>query len=231
MAKPFMSPTLPEELPDDPLTWAKAWLDEARSQGVRRNPNAMTLATVASSGKPSMRVVLCKEFLADPGYIVFHTNYRSQKVIEIDSNPNVAVTFHWDALGRQIRLEGLAVLSPKDESDSYFASRNWGSQLGAWGSDQSKSIETREALIDQLRERAQQIGVRVSDDLQTLLEEAPLIHRPPHWGGIRVWPHTVELWLEGADRIHDRARWSRSMQPAGKHDYDVGHWSGTRLQP
>jgi len=214
------------------MTWAAAWLQEATVQAVQRNPNSMTLVTVSESGQPSARVVLCKSFIADPGYVVLYTNYKSQKVVEIQLRPNVAATFHWDALGRQIRLEGIAVNSPEKESDDYFATRDWGSQLGAWGSDQSAPLESRRALRDQVLDRARSLGVDVTDDLRSLKDDQiPTISRPPHWGGIRIWPSRLELWIEGADRIHDRATWSRTLTPSGDHDFDTGPWVGTRLQP
>jgi len=232
MTNPFLAPTLPDELPDNPMDWAEAWLQEATTQSVQRNPNSMTFVSVAGNGQPSARVVLCKSFVADPGYVVFYTNYKSRKVDELVSHPNVAATFHWDALGRQIRLEGLAVYSPDSESDEYFATRDWGSQIGAWGSDQSASLVSRQALREQVRDRARELGVAVSDDLQSLDgEQHPAIARPPHWGGIRIWPTHIELWIEGADRIHDRALWSRSLTSAGEHDFDASPWAGSRLQP
>ena len=220
MTNPYLAPTLPERLPDNPMDWAEAWLQEATTQSVQRNPNSMTFVSVADNGQPSARVVLCKSFVADPGYLVFYTNYKSRKVDELVSQPGVAATFHWDALGRQIRLEGLAVYSPDVESDEYFATRDWGSQIGAWGSDQSAALTSRQALREQVRDRARALGVDVSDDLQTLDgEQKPRIARPPHWGGIRIWPTHIELWIEGADRIHERAIWSRSLTPAGDHDF------------
>jgi pyridoxamine 5'-phosphate oxidase len=232
MTNPFLAPTLPDELPDNPMDWAEAWLQEATTQSVQRNPNSMTFVSVAGNGQPSARVVLCKSFVADPGYVVFYTNYKSRKVVELVSQPNVAATFHWDALGRQIRLEGLAVYCPDSESDEYFASRDWGSQIGAWGSDQSAALVSRQALREQVRDRARTLGVAVSDDLQSLAgEQQPVIARPPHWGGIRIWPTDIELWIEGADRIHDRALWTRSLTRAGEHDFDVSPWTGSRLQP
>jgi pyridoxamine 5'-phosphate oxidase len=214
------------------MCWAEAWLDEATSRGVQRNPNSMTMVTVAADGQPSSRVVLCKAFRADPGYLVFYTNYGSRKVTELDANPLVAASFHWDVLGRQIRLEGRAVRSPAAESDNYFASRDRGSQLGAWASDQSAPIATREALLEQLRSRAKNLGFEASEDLQTISNvDRPSIPRPSHWGGIRIWPSTVELWIEGQDRIHDRARWNRTLQQTDEHEFAVGQWRSTRLQP
>jgi pyridoxamine 5'-phosphate oxidase len=228
----FLAQRLPDELPGNPMHWAAAWLDEATSQQVQRNPNSMTLVTVGAEGWPSARVVLCKDFVPDPGYLVFYTNYRSRKVLELRANPRVAVTFHWDALGRQVRIEGIAMLSPAAESDAYFASRHWGSQLGAWGSDQSAPLASRDALFAQLRERAAELELNVSDDLQSLQDaDRPAIPRPDHWGGVRVWANRVELWIEGKDRIHDRACWQRSLDGKDEHEFTAGPWQGTRLQP
>ncbi len=232
MVNPYLAACLPDDLPDDPMTWAEAWLQEANTQSVQRNPNSMTLVTVADDGQPSARVVLCKSFVADPGYLVFYTNYQSRKVVELEANRSVATCFHWDALGRQIRLEGTAVYSPADESDEYFASRDWGSKIGAWGSDQSAPLVSRQALRDQVRDRARALGVDVSDDIQAVADDAcPTIARPPHWGGIRIWPSRIELWVEGTDRIHDRAAWTRTLSKKGEHDFVPSAWTGARLQP
>ena len=214
------------------MDWAAAWLDEATRQAVQRNPNSMTLATVGSDGVPSLRVVLCKSFVPDPGYLVFYTNYKSRKVAELRANPAAAVTFHWDALGRQVRIEGTAVFSPPEESDAYFASRDRGSQLGAWGSDQSAPLGSREALFQQLQDRARSLGLNVSDDMQSIESmDGSAIPRPEHWGGVRVWASAVELWIEGPDRIHDRARWRRTLAQHAGHEFAAGDWEGTRLQP
>jgi pyridoxamine 5'-phosphate oxidase len=232
VTSPYLAQRLPEALPGNPMHWAAAWLDEAARQNMQRNPNSMTLATAGSDRKPSARVVLCKDFVPDPGYVVFYTNYQSRKVAELRANPHVAVTFHWDTLGRQVRIEGTAVFSPAAESDAYFATRDRGSQLGAWGSDQSAPLASREALLQQLRKRARDLGLNVSDDLQSIESVGRgAIPRPEHWGGIRVWASSVELWIEGADRVHDRARWRRALDEVGVHDFAVGNWEGTRLQP
>ena len=162
MSNPYLAPTLPDDLPDDPMSWAAAWLQEATDQSVQRNPNSMTLVTVSDAGQPSARVVLCKNFVADPGYLVVYTNYMSRKVVEIESQANVAATFHWDALGRQIRLEGTAVYSPDKESDDYFATRDWGSQLGAWASRQSRPLGSRaELLAEVAKVEARHLGGRI----------------------------------------------------------------------
>lgn len=214
------------------MHWAEAWLKEATEQAVQRNPNSMTFATTRDNSQPSARVVLCKKFVADPGYVVCYTNYKSDKARDVADNPNVALVFHWDALGRQIRIEGEALRSPDSESDEYFVSRDWGSQLGAWGSDQSSPLASRAALIAQVGKRAMKLGVGVAANLKSVaVADRPLIPRPPHWGGIRVWARRIELWVEGTDRIHDRARWERSLVRESDHSFTTGAWSGTRLQP
>ncbi|HLT89605.1 MAG TPA: pyridoxamine 5'-phosphate oxidase [Woeseiaceae bacterium] len=224
---------LPESLPADPLHWVEAWLGEAVARGITRNPNAMTLATVAANGAPSARVVLCKHFVPDPGYLVFFTNYRSRKARELEHNARAAACFHWDALGRQVRIEGPTVRSPAEESDAYFATRPWGSQLGAWASDQSTPLASRAALVGQVRQRAAELGLALGADTATLAAgtQPPAIPRPPHWGGIRLWVESVELWVEGADRLHDRAVFRRELAPRDAHSFTATDWTGSRLQP
>jgi pyridoxamine 5'-phosphate oxidase len=223
---------LPDLLPDDPMPLADAWLKEATTNAGARNPNAMTLATVGAGGQPALRVVLCKLFVPDPGYAVFYTNYRSRKGCELAQNPRVAATFYWDNLGLQIRLEGPAVRSPATESDEYFATRDRGSQLGAWGSDQSAPIASHGALVRQIRERAGQLGIALGDeDGQAVADRGSAIVRPPHWGGVRIWVAAIELWVEGKDRIHDRASWRRELVPTDEHGFSVSPWTGMRLQP
>ena len=211
------------------MHWAKAWFDVAWNKRVQRNANAMTLVTVDAEHRPSARIVLCKGFEADPGYLVFYTNYRSRKIAELDTNPHVGLVFHWDAIGRQIRIEGLACRSPDEESDRYFATRDAGSQLGAWASDQSSPLASRQDLLDQMATRATELGVELDDEGRPA--EDSVIARPPHWGGIRVWANRVELWIEGADRIHDRACWTRSLTRQDDDTFETGDWTGTRLQP
>jgi pyridoxamine 5'-phosphate oxidase len=214
------------------MHWVDAWLIEAAERGVQRNPNCMAIVSCGNDSRPTARMVLCKEFRPDPGYLVFYTNYNSTKSRQILENPNVAVLFHWDQLGRQVRIEGQALRSPDAESDAYFATRDWGSQIGAWGSDQSAPLESRNALIAQVSKRALKLGVNVARNLQSIIgSDQPAIPRPPHWGGYRVWASHVELWIEGKDRIHDRARWERTLVRQDEVSFVAGEWSGTRLQP
>ena len=213
------------------MHFADAWLKEAMANAGIRNSNSMTLASAGADGQPSARVVLCKLFVPDPGYLVFYTNYRSRKGLELIGNPKVAAVFYWDNLGLQIRLEGLAVRSPAEESDAYFATRDRGSQLGAWGSDQSAAIPSRHALVQQVKQRAAQLGINLDAGEQALVDAAPPIPRPPHWGGVRIWASAIELWVEGKDRIHDRAAWKRDLIRADEYSFFVSPWSGMRLQP
>jgi pyridoxamine 5'-phosphate oxidase len=223
---------LPDDLPSDPMHWADAWLKEATAAKVQRNPNSMTIASVGADSRPSSRVVLCKEFVPDPGYLVFYTNYRSTKSLELAANPNAAALLHWDAMGRQIRIEGTVVRSPEAESDAYFATRDWGSQLGAWGSDQSETIDSHDALVSQVRQRAVDLGLKLDPDTQALVDDdIPHIARPAHWGGFRLWATMIELWIEGKSRIHDRASWHRDIVRASAHTFSTTPWTGRRLQP
>ena len=215
---------LPEILPDDPMHQAKRWFDRTNSEKWQPNPNAMTLSTVDKNNAPSSRIVLCKYFVADPGYIVFFTNYNSRKGEEIKDNSEVSLVFHWDNIGRQLRIKGIAVYSPPSESDEYFASRNRGSKISAWGSDQSQPVESRSELIKQMNDKLDEF-----DSSGTHNEKE--IPRPPHWGGIRVWAHEIELWMDGEDRVHDRARWTRKLKINQDNSFSTSKWIGTRLQP
>jgi len=216
---------LPTPLPDDPMPVAAAWLADATERALQPNPNALVITTVGRETQPAARVVLCKEFVAVPGYLVFYTNYQSRKAREIAANSRVGALFHWDGLGRQVRIEGVAIRSPAQESDAYFASRPGGSQLGAWASDQSEPVVSREALLEQLHGRAAELGVSVPPG------DEPAIPRPAHWGGFRLWASRVELWTEGDSRIHDRALWERRLTRDSEHSFQTSDWQSTRLQP
>lgn len=215
---------LPEILPDDPMHQAKRWFDRTNSEKWQPNPNAMTLSTVDKNNAPSSRIVLCKYFVADPGYIVFFTNYNSRKGKEIRDNSEVSLVFHWDNIGRQLRIKGIAVYSPSSESDEYFASRNRGSQISAWGSNQSQPVESRSELIKQMNDKLDEFDISGTHNEKE-------IPRPPHWGGIRVWAHEIELWMDGEDRVHDRARWTRKLKINQDNSFSTSKWIGTRLQP
>jgi len=214
---------LPDDLPHDPMPLLERWLREAIEQKVQPNPDAMSLATADKDGAPSARIVLCKKFVADPGYLVFFTNRESRKGLALEARPRAAANFFWDALDRQAIVEGPVTLSPDEESDAYFASRPLESRLAAWASEQSRPIQSRRAMVEKTREAWTRFGVREGD------EEAE-IPRPPFWGGFRIWAERVQLWVSGPGRLHDRAVWTRGLRPAGA-GFDCEAWRSTRLQP
>jgi pyridoxamine 5'-phosphate oxidase len=221
---------LPEILPPDPLVVLKQWMAESWQRQLQPNPNAMVLATSEGDGRPSARVVLCKEIVAQPGYLVFFTNYLSRKGQQLARNPRAAAVIHWDALHRQVRIEGPVVQAPSIDSDAYFASRPWQSRIGAWASQQSQPVASREILRKAVASTAARFGVPDPVQEQDNAGEHA-IPRPPHWGGYRLWADSVELWVEGEGRIHDRARWTRELELRTDGPFSAGPWSATRLQP
>jgi pyridoxamine 5'-phosphate oxidase len=222
---------LPEPLPVEPLTLVRRWLEEAWAARAQPNANSMVLATSTPDGRPSARVVLCKELVPEPGYVVFYTNYLSQKGRQLKDNPRAAAVLHWDALHRQVRLEGAVARAPDSDSDSYFAARAWQSRIGAWASAQSEPLASRAQLLEAVKQTAQRFGAPMPGSESAADSLEVRVPRPPHWGGYRLWLDSVELWVEGASRIHDRARWTRSLTPAGGGAFKTGPWSATRLQP
>ena len=190
----------------DPFVQFAEWYRQAGACGIDK-PHALSLATVAADGSPSARIVLLSSF--DARGFVFHTNYESEKAREIAANPRVALIFWWDPLGYQVRIEGRAVKTTAEESDAYFAKRPRGSQLGAWASNQSGTIESRAALEARLR------------DVERTYAGQP-VPRPPHWGGFRVAPATFEFWENREDRLHHRVRFERDTQ---------GGWRTALLAP
>jgi len=186
---------LDEELADpDPLVQFDLWFGDAVATGVP-DPNAMTVATADADGRVSARTVLLKWIDAD-GF-VFATNYRSRKGADIAANPHAALTFYWRELERQVCVVGAAARTSREESDEIFAARPREAQLAAWASAQSAVLDDRETL----EERVADVAERYAGH-----DEVP---RPPHWGGIRVVPETVEFWQGGTARLHDRLRYRR----------------------
>jgi pyridoxamine 5'-phosphate oxidase len=232
---------LPQELPPEPLQVVAQWLAEAVQAARQPNPNAMVLATTGAHGAPAARVVLCKDIRVQPGYVTFFTNYQSRKGRELADNPRAAAVMHWDALGRQVRLEGQVIPAGAAESDAYFGSRPWQSRLGAWASAQSEPIGSHAQLVQALERAAQRFGTPspvAAPAAPAPTASAPAaaitIPRPPHWGGYHLWIDAVELWVEGPARLHDRARWQRSLTPSASgpaSGFTAGPWSATRLQP
>ena len=215
--------TLPEPLPADPMPLFQEWFRDAAARRMQPNPDAMVMATVASNGEPSARVVLCKR-IGDAGYVVFFTNYQSRKGRELAARPRAAAVFHWDALHRQVRIEGPIVQSPAAESDQYFASRALDSRIAACASAQSEPLESRDALQQRVHELRARLGIAAG-------ATSGNVPRPSHWGGYRLWIEKIELWSEGASRIHDRAVWTRSLQEADEFSFAGGPWRSTRLNP
>jgi pyridoxamine 5'-phosphate oxidase len=172
----------------DPIALFDAWLTEARQSEIN-DSNAMALATVGADGQPSVRMVLLKGH--GPDGFVFYTNQNSRKAQQIAAHARVALLFHWKSLRRQVRVEGPVAPVSTAEADAYFASRARESQLGAWASLQSETLdrrETFEARFDEVKARY----------------EGQDVPRPPHWGGFRVTPERMELWEDRAHRLHHR---------------------------
>ena len=215
---------LPDKLPASPMPLLKKWLQDAIADGGLPNPDAMTLATV-SLDQPSARIVLCKEIVADPGYLVFYTNYKSAKGEAIAANNRVAGVFHWDHMDRQARFEGIAVPSPAAQSDEYFASRDKESQIGAWTSAQSERLDSRLDLLNKHAATARKLSGLAETTGKT---DVP---RPPYWGGYQVWLTAVELWTRGKARLHDRGRWERGLRQGSGLSPEPGDWQAWRLQP
>lgn len=194
------------DVDESPFKQFQVWFDQALAAQLPE-PNAMTVATATQSGKPSARIVLLKGF--DERGFVFYTNYQSHKGQALIDNPQAALIFWWAELERQVRIEGRVEKVSDQESDEYFHSRPFNSRLGAWASEQSQVIESREVL--ELRWQ----------ELKTKYENSD-VPRPPHWGGFRVIPSAIEFWQGRPSRLHDRLLYSL---------LDNGSWQIERLSP
>ena len=179
----------------DPLLRFTDLLAAARQNPLITEPTAMTLATVGDDGRPSARIVLLKG--ADERGFVFYTNYHSRKGREVLAHPEVALVFHWVPLETQVRIEGRAAPVAPEEADAYFAGRPRGSQLGAWASDQSGTLDSRATLEARLAE-------------VTARFEGQPVPRPPHWSGFRVAPVAMEFWKNRVSRLHERELYTRA---------------------
>lgn len=190
---------------DDPITLFADWFRAAKEAGIFL-PEAMTLATTSADGRPSARMMLLKEF--DERGFVFYTNYESRKGDELAANPYAALILYWNILERQVRIEGKVARLTAEASSTYFRGRPRGSQLGAWASDQSRAVESREALEARFREHERKF-------------EGGDVPLPPYWGGFRLVPDRIEFWQGRLNRLHDRLLYVR----------DGNAWKVTRLQP
>ena len=189
----------------NPFTLFDSWYKEAVEAEIN-DPDAIALASVNADGMPSVRMVLLRQW-SDEGFFFF-TNYESRKAGELVATGKAAFCLHWKSLRRQIRVTGEVSKASAERSDAYFASRGRGSRIGAWASEQSRPLESREALATAVAEVEQ----RFPDD----------VPRPPHWGGFMIVPQEIEFWADGEHRLHDRFRFTRDGR---------GGWDIQRLNP
>lgn len=205
--KDYRLATLSEqEVSDDPFLQFERWFNEVMHSETEE-PNAMTLATAGSNGRPSARIVLLKGF--DKEGFHFFTNYESRKAIQIEENPFGALVFFWKELERQVRIEGKIIKADVSESDNYYHSRPMKSQIGAWASPQSKTLSGRGYLDEKVKQYEEQFKNAVPE-------------RPQFWGGYILQPDLFEFWQGRANRLHDRIQYSLP---------ESGRWKIERLAP
>ena len=191
---------------DDPIDIIRRWMAEAEAAELN-DPNAAAVATVDDEGLPNVRMLLLKD-VEDDGF-VFYTNYQSAKGREFAGQPKAAFVMHWKSLLRQVRVRGHVEIEDGPQADAYYKSRSLKSRLGAWASAQSQPLSSRAALMAEVAKVTAAKGANPE--------------RPPFWGGFRIRPVEIELWADGAFRLHDRYRWTR---PAADEP-----WMVTRLNP
>jgi pyridoxamine 5'-phosphate oxidase len=188
------------DLDPDPLKQFERWFADARDAGLAA-PEAMALATATPEGLPSVRMVLLKG-AGERGFD-FYTHYESRKGGELEANPHAALLFHWQPLGRQVRIDGGVARIGAEESEAYFVTRPLESRLAAWASPQSRPLAGRDELE------------RLYADAMARFPGAD-VPLPPHWGGFRVQPEAYEFWQHGDDRLHDRVRYERDGEAWGR---------------
>lgn len=192
---------------DDPFELFNQWYDDASKSEIN-DPNAMSLATVGENSMPSVRIVLLKSH--NRNGFVFYTNLKSRKGAELSENPHAAIAFHWKTIRRQVRIEGRTESVTKNEADEYFQSRARISQIGAWASQQSEPLDSREQLLNSVKSFEKKY-------------ENVSIPRPQHWGGLRLRPNRIEFWQDGEYRLHDRFIFEKAA--------NTDTWKTTRLNP
>ena len=191
----------------DPMQLFKVWMDEAKKTEPN-DPNAVALATSNKKNLPSVRMVLLKDF--NENGFVFYTNLNSQKGIELKENPNASMCFHWKSLLRQVRISGSVSLVSDKVADQYYNTRGYESRIGAWASKQSKVLRSRDELINSI------------EDYKKEFNDQNNVPRPSHWSGWNLSPLTIEFWLDGESRIHERLKYSKDSN---------GIWSQSLLSP
>ena len=192
---------------DDPFQLFERWFAEAKSKEIN-DPNALALGTANKDGIPSVRMVLLKGF--DKNGFIFYTNLNSQKGKELKENPNASMCFHWKSLLRQIRIVGTLQLVDKKTADDYYNTRAYESRIGAWASNQSSVLKSRDELLKSIEE------------FKKKYPNEKKIPRPKHWSGWNLNPIEIEFWLDGKDRIHERLLYSR---------VDNNKWEKNLLSP
>ena len=177
---------------DNPINLFRDWFNEAKKSEIN-DPNAVALGTTDDNGFPSVRMVLLKDY-NDDGF-VFYTNFNSNKSRAIKQDPKISMCFHWKSLLRQVRIIGFASKVSDKEADDYFNSRSYGSRIGAWASNQSSVLKSREDLLKSIEKYKKEF----TDENK--------VPRPPHWSGWRLCPEEIEFWLDGENRIHERLKY------------------------